>query len=118
MHVLVVDDDDDVRETLELVLASEGFRVSVAGDGQQALDRLNDADPPDVVLLDLRMPVMTGWDVVDTLRAEGRLSRIPVVICTSSPEESPRDLPVVAKPVKLDVLLTALRRAGSAPAVI
>jgi CheY-like chemotaxis protein len=113
MHVLVVDDDDDVRETLELILESEGFRVSVASDGRQALERLSGSDAPDVMLLDLRMPVMTGWDVVDALRQNGGAPRLPIVICTSSPDESPQGLPVVPKPVKLDALLATLRRAGS-----
>ena len=113
VHVLVVDDDDDVRETLALILESEGHRVSLAADGRAALARLDAGDMPDVMLLDLRMPVMTGWDVVEALRNDGRLQRLSVVICTSSPRESPPGLPVIAKPVHLPQLLTMLDREGA-----
>jgi CheY-like chemotaxis protein len=111
IHVLVVDDDDDVRETLKLVLEAEGFRVSAAANGQQALERLHHPEQP-VVLLDLRMPVMDGWEVVDVLRREGRLDSIPIVICTSSPRDAPAGFPIIPKPVRLDRLLAAIERAA------
>lgn len=130
VHVLVVDDDDDVRETLGLVLEAEGFRVSSAANGEQALEAIRrvpaaahggapgapsgDGQGYPVVLLDLRMPVMTGWDVIDELRREGRLEAIPILICTSSPEDSPAGFPIVPKPVQLPKLVAAIRAAAGA----
>lgn len=112
IHVMVVDDDDDVRETLSLVLEAEGFRVCTAADGRQALERLERSDGG-VMLLDLRMPVMTGWEVIDTLRAEGRLHEVPIVICTSSPADAPPGFPIVPKPVELSRIISVIRHAAS-----
>ncbi|HEU0031251.1 MAG TPA: response regulator [Kofleriaceae bacterium] len=112
IRVLVVDDDDDVRETLELVLETAGFQVSSACDGARALEQLRAATDAPVVLLDLRMPVMSGWDVIDTLRAEGKLDDIAIIICTSSPRDAPVGFEIVTKPVDLAVLTNVLRRAA------
>jgi CheY-like chemotaxis protein len=111
--VLVVDDDDDVRETLGMLLELEGFAVRSAANGREALPWLlgpPGAERPRAVLLDLRMPVMTGWDVIEALRGEGRLGEVPIVLCTSSPEDAPEGFPIVPKPVDLDELLATLRR--------
>jgi CheY-like chemotaxis protein len=115
IHVLVVDDDDDVRLTLELVLEADGFRVSVARNGVEALAEVDRIDQPAVMLLDLRMPVMSGWDVLDALRREGRLEKVPIIICTSAPEDAPEGFPVIPKPVDLDAMVRAIHRAARPP---
>jgi CheY-like chemotaxis protein len=112
IQVLVVDDDDDVRETLEIVLELSGFGVSSASNGQEALERLHASARPPIVLLDLRMPMMSGWEVIDVLREEGRLADVPIIICTSSPSESPPGFDVVPKPVDLQLLDSTIRRAA------
>ena len=109
--VLVVDDDDDVREMLALVLEAEGFRVSCAWNGQLALQQLSDFSG--VVILDLRMPIMSGWDVIEALREDGRLPSIPIAICTSSPEDAPVGFPIIAKPVDLEEMLGIIRGLSS-----
>jgi CheY-like chemotaxis protein len=113
IHVLVVDDDDDVRETIELALEAEGFQVRGASNGREALAALDGQVPPPVMLLDLRMPIMSGWEVIDTLRTAGRLAEVPIIVCTSSPDESPHGLPVVAKPIELAGMVRAIRRAAA-----
>jgi two-component system, response regulator, stage 0 sporulation protein F len=109
-QVLIVDDDDDVRVMLEIVLEQAGFVVSSACNGQEALERLNGTQPAPVVLLDLRMPVMNGWEMIETLRANGQLRDVPIIVCTSSPAESPAGFEVIAKPVRLEALTRAIKR--------
>src|SRR5712691_1157491 len=78
--VLVVDDDPDLRTVLRLLLEDEGYRVCLASDGQQALAHLR-CERPAVLLLDLNMPVMTGWECLAVLRTEQRT--VPVVLMTA-----------------------------------
>ncbi|CAH8767517.1 response regulator transcription factor [Paenibacillus dendritiformis] len=67
--ILVADDDEHIREMIGLFLRNEGFRVLEAEDGEQAL-RLMDADPADLVILDIMMPVMDGWQLCSELRSQ------------------------------------------------
>ncbi len=80
--VLVVDDERDNRELLEIVLSSSGHRVLLAASGEEALECMT-AQPPDLVLLDLMMPGMSGYDVVRLIKANPTLSQIPVVMVTA-----------------------------------
>lgn len=82
--VLVVDDDYDLRETLRDVLEDEGYLVQTAANGQEALDCLHDGSAPEVVLLDLMMPVMDGWHFLDELQRDSALADIPVVVMSAS----------------------------------
>jgi DNA-binding NtrC family response regulator len=81
-RILIVDDEPNVRLMLETTLASVGYEVTEAGDGQAALDRMSDSEnAPDLVLLDLLMPRMDGMELLRRLRAVGNV--IPVVILTA-----------------------------------
>src|SRR4051812_35423319 len=82
--VLVVDDDKDTRESLAEAIALEGYRVRKAGDGAQAIGLMLLA-APDLVLLDLMMPGMNGWQVLEKMERDPRLMRIPVFIVTAVP---------------------------------
>ena len=79
MKVLVVDDDETARDVLESFLTAKGYAVQTAADGHSALKSFQ-ADPPDVVLLDVMMPGMDGWEVLDVIRAR---SRVPVLMVTA-----------------------------------
>jgi CheY-like chemotaxis protein len=81
--VLVVDDDFDLRQTLREVLEDEGYEVDTAANGREALDRIVRTHPPRVVVLDLMMPVMDGFRVLDELARHASLSRIPVVVISA-----------------------------------
>ncbi len=76
-NVLVVDDDDSIREVLAEVLREEGYDVSCAGNGEQALTELREHGNPDLMLLDLMMPVMSGWELLELLQSRADLSRHP-----------------------------------------
>ena len=82
ISVLIVEDDKNIQELLQLYLEKEGYAVTVAGDGGQGLAKFR-AIKPDLVLLDVMMPVMDGWEVCKTIRSE---SRTPVIMLTAKGE--------------------------------
>jgi len=111
--VMIVDDDDAIREALEDVLSDEGYRIVGMSDGQQALEHLNSEARPDAILLDLWMPVMDGWKFLDALLDDARFSRIPLVVLTAARDQRARELrvsEVLTKPVQLQQVLSALER--------
>ena len=123
IRVLVVEDDRDIREGLEEVLVDEGHQVQTAEHGRAALELLNRLpELPDLILLDLMMPVMDGYQLVDALLASGnpRLSQIPVVLVTAADERAKAKVAskvarVLAKPLDLDELLLTVQRLGKRP---
>lgn len=84
LAVLVVDDDEDVRELVSEALADLGATVTAVQHGQQAIDTMSAGLVPDVVILDLMMPVVTGWGVWDWLQATASHRGVPVVVLTAS----------------------------------
>jgi CheY-like chemotaxis protein len=86
--ILVVDDDDDVREMLVLVLGLEGYRVQGARDGQDALERIQARGRPDLVLLDLRMPRLSGPDFARLLRSDPATASIAIVVLSGDAHAS------------------------------
>lgn len=107
MHVLVVDDDAAIRSVIQITLADEGYRVTTATNGREALDRIL-KDRPAVVLLDLQMPVMDGWRLQASLHELG--VNVPVVFMTAgyrarAEAERHQAAGYLAKPFDLDDLL-------------
>jgi CheY-like chemotaxis protein len=115
-QVLVVEDDSDIRETVAELLVEEGYGVHTANSGLEALDHLSAAGSlPDVVLLDLMMPVMDGWTFYDQLQKEPRWAALPIVVISADAnvhEKAARLRPVAClrKPVGIDELLTVVGR--------
>ena len=110
--ILVVDDDTDLRECLQVLLTSMGFEVTTAANGQEALDDMEGLDP-DLILLDMKMPVMNGWEFYSAL--EGRNSRPPIVVLTAAPDPAGRAAEVHAegwlgKPFEYAQLEATVRR--------
>jgi CheY-like chemotaxis protein len=100
--ILLVEDDRDSREALAFVLEDAGHAVSAAGNGREALDLLESDVKPDLILLDLMMPVMNGWEFLGERSRRPVLAAIPVVILTAAdPDEKLGDLDVtyLRKPV-------------------
>lgn len=115
--ILVVDDDPDLREFLRLTLTSMGFEVTSAANGREALDVLEGYDP-DLILLDMKMPVMDGWEFCRTL--EGRDARPPIVVLTAAPDPACRAAEAHAdgwlgKPFEYEDLEMAVRRFAARP---
>lgn len=111
--ILVVDDSPEARELLFEVLLERGYRVDVAGDGREALAGIDRADPPALILLDLQMPVMSGYEVVGVLRADPELRHIPLVICSGEALQMVGAIAADAylpKPIDLHALLYAVEK--------
>jgi CheY-like chemotaxis protein len=84
--IVVVDDDDDVREAVREILHGEGYQTVGASNGQEALELLQQTTPPpDLILLDLMMPVMDGWDFLSGIDAHPRLRAVPVALMSAHP---------------------------------
>jgi len=107
-RVLVVDDDRDIRELLVELLASEGYAVASAADGQRALAEAR-ATRPDVILLDLMMPVMSGWEFREAQLRDPELADIPVLVVTAF-EESLDGTELLRKPFLVEDVLDAVQR--------
>jgi two-component system phosphate regulon response regulator PhoB len=85
-HILIADDVAEVREIVRFHLERAGFRVSEATGGSDALEQVRQG-PPDVLLLDLTMPDVDGWKVLDVVRAEGQLQTMRVALLTAEADE-------------------------------
>ena len=109
--VLIVDDDPDLLEVTSFVLEGEGFGVETARNGEEALQRLRVGKLPAVVLLDLMMPVMNGFQFLEEVTKVPSLQEIPIVVLTAgSHMEVPRAMEVVHKPMDLGLLVKLVER--------
>jgi two-component system alkaline phosphatase synthesis response regulator PhoP len=82
-HILVADDEPHIGRIIKMKLEQGPFRVSIAYDGQEALDFVNGEDAVDLVLLDLMMPRLSGLDVLKEIRAQERFKSLPCIILTA-----------------------------------
>jgi CheY-like chemotaxis protein len=108
--VLIVDDDATITSVLEFLLADSGYEVRSAGDGRVAL-QLSEEWHPDLILLDLMMPVMNGWEVMTRLRANPEMRHIPVLILSADQNVARKAMDLgaegyIAKPFDVDDLLS------------
>jgi CheY-like chemotaxis protein len=113
--ILIVEDDSDLREALGEVLRDEGYTVEMAADGREALDRLRRQSRPSLILLDLTMPVMNGWQFRAEQRQDPDLSGIPVVVLSAGDRLAEQMGPLgitdyVHKPIELNHLLRMIER--------
>ena len=116
-EVLVVDDDYDIRDTLKELLELEGLRVASAANGREALHKLRNGVRPNVILLDLMMPEMSGWEFRGEQLRDPALADIPVVILSATPDvaRAAREMNAsgwVRKPFDLDQLLDVVQRSA------
>jgi len=112
--VLIVEDDQDIRDALRDVLELDGYEVVEASNGKEGLDRLSAIVRPCFILLDLMMPVMSGREFLAVLRETDVLATIPVVVVSAWPDEAARVCErtqgFVKKPVSLDALLSLVQK--------
>lgn len=114
-EVLIVEDDSDLRHALSQILADEGYRVEGAEHGLQALEQLRDGSRPCLILLDLTMPVMNGWQFRAEQRQDPKLASIPVVVISAGANLSAQVEPLgirdyIRKPIQLGQLLATVQR--------
>lgn len=111
--VLLIDDSDDARDAYAEVLRLEGFAVEEARDGQEGLQKAVEL-LPDIVITDVTMPIMDGWETIRRLRGDDRTRRIPIIACSGQDVESGihdalADV-LLPKPCPLDTLLLEVRQ--------
>jgi CheY-like chemotaxis protein len=111
-RLVVIDDDKDLRETLCLMLGFEGFDVSGFSDATEAIRRIESGLPADLILLDLMMPIMNGWEFCQYRATSAALRRVPVVVITARRGVAPPAgvSEVLLKPFDLDVLSEVIAR--------
>ena len=107
--VLIVDDDEDERDSLRDVVEMLGLSALVAANAEDALAILEHSLPC-LVILDVRMPGMTGTQMLERMQQDPRLAQLPVVMSTSAPEQVPRGVAVLPKPVDVNALCGWMRQ--------
>ena len=110
-RILLVEDDRDTRASIYQSLTHEGFSVLTADNGQQALDLLDRGIRPNLIIVDLMLPRVTGFDLITHLRTEPDLRMIPTVVITALPKDEVRVIADVVfhKPLAFEPLITSVR---------
>ncbi|HEX7623858.1 MAG TPA: response regulator [Anaeromyxobacteraceae bacterium] len=108
--ILIVDDDRDIREGLADILGLAGYLVRTAANGKVALEEAQESWP-DLIILDLMMPVMNGWKFLEAQRRHPRLASIPVIVASASTASQVEGAAVLLrKPFDVDTLLAIVAR--------
>ena len=108
-EVLIVDDDLDAREALAELLEYRGFSVGSAANGREALNYLRSSSLPGIIILDLMMPMMDGWEFLEHQSRDFALMEIPVIVLTATPPLEPiRAKAILQKPIHFDSLVKLL----------
>ena len=108
--ILVVEDDDDIRNAIVDLLETEGYITESAINGKDALDKLSQIDRPCLVLLDMMMPIMNGRQFLDTVMKDSRLAPIPILIVSAVADKTNTEGSVgfLKKPIDIDVVLNVV----------
>jgi two-component system, cell cycle response regulator DivK len=120
-RILIAEDKATSRELLRTVLENQGYAVTEAADGEEALQKAR-SEVPDLILLDLQMPVLNGYAVLKELRQEQRFATVPIVAVTASAMQGDREKALVAgfngyltKPLALSRLRSEIQRLLTGP---
>ena len=109
--LLIVEDDDGAREALGDIFDFEGYEVAACANGREALDYLRNESLPDLIVLDLQMPVMNGWQFRREQNKNARFAAVPVIVITAFQSAGDIDVAeVVHKPIDIELLLAVVRR--------
>lgn len=114
--ILIIEDDHDIAESLAELVRSDGYDARVAGNGQEGLKELYRGPRPRCILLDLMMPVMSGWDFLETLQDERpELRSIPVIVVSAAHNPKlPDGIRLLQKPLDWPTLTRAIREVTDA----
>jgi CheY-like chemotaxis protein len=119
--VVVIEDDEPIRNVIQEALEIEGYRVIVAGDGKEGLEVLKKATTPCLILLDLMLPIMNGWEFMEELRKDNgnMLAAIPIVITSAAGGAAKTAVEhaqgYIRKPIDLELLLSTVRKFCGCP---
>lgn len=110
--ILLVDDDEKIRTGLAALLETEGYGVICASDGAEALELLSTGPAPSLILLDLMMPVVDGWQFLARRAADSGTSRVPIVLLSGLGfiPDAPGVADFISKPVRPEKLLACVKR--------
>jgi CheY-like chemotaxis protein len=108
--ILIVEDDDDLRATLVAALTREGFSVAACGSGEAALAELRSDPKVDLVLLDMMLPDIGGWEVHRRMLEDERLSSIRTVAMSAGRVEMAAPVDILKKPIQLHTLIETVKR--------
>lgn len=108
--ILVVEDNKEIQESLKMALEIEGYNVFTADNGKEGMEQLAKIPPPCMILLDLMMPVMNGWEFVEEINKNLMLSDIPIVVVSAFGDKkgTPKTDGYIQKPIDLDALLNTV----------
>jgi two-component system chemotaxis response regulator CheY len=107
--VLIVEDEEDLREMMREALELKGYSVVTAQEGQDALDKIGSIEQLCLVLLDLLMPGMNGWEFFEKLRQRPGLDRVPVIVHSSASNRAPVGVTrVLQKPILFERLISVV----------
>jgi CheY-like chemotaxis protein len=109
-RILIIEDDVHARDALKAILEHKGYNVACAADGQEALDWLRASAPPSLILLDLMMQGMDGWQFRKEQQRDPTLASIPVVVVSSADDLPEGAVAYISKPVHVEHLLDTIRR--------
>jgi CheY-like chemotaxis protein len=111
-NILLIEDEVDIRNILKDMLEWEGYCVYTASNGKEGMEILPEIPAPCLILLDLMMPVMNGWEFADALETDRAYADIPIVTLSafSDPEKRIRAAGSIKKPVDLDALFILVRK--------
>ena len=110
--MLIVEDDADLREMMAQLLTLEGYETATVANGREALEYLHSAIAPDVILLDLMMPIMDGWEFHRQLEADPEIPPVPVIVLSALDQARAKNIHAAAflkKPLDFDRLLDLVR---------
>ncbi len=114
--ILVIEDEANIQKLMKTNLTASGYRVLVAGNGEEGL-KLAQQEHPNLVLLDLRLPGMSGWDILMHIKTNRRLQKTPVIIMTATVPQnqeykfpSMRTAGYLVKPFEVDELLRKVKQ--------
>jgi CheY-like chemotaxis protein len=111
-NILVIEDNKEIQESLKLALELEGYHVFTADNGLEGLDQLSKIPTPCVIILDLMMPVMDGWQFVEEVNKNLMFSTIPIVVVSAFGDKktTPKSSDYIPKPIDLEALLKTISK--------
>ncbi|MDO9183622.1 MAG: response regulator [Bacteriovorax sp.] len=110
--ILIIEDNIEIQDSIKTALEDEGFKVFTANNGKEGIEALRKIPTPCLILLDLMMPVMNGWEFIEVISNDIMLSTIPVVVVSAFGDKkyTPIKSEYIPKPIDLDSLLSTVHK--------